>query len=349
MGPLTNQVLGIVFVVVATVTTVLMFYLWGFRFDKERRRSDAPPHLMLLHRILGYVFGAIYLFLMWQMVPRMWRYQIELPARTVAHLVLGMAIGALLFVKVIVVRFFKHLEGTLAPALGTLLFVASVLLIGLAIPFSLRESLLRREALRGAAFTSERMERVRTLLPLAGITDPDEVARLSSPEGLVSGRRILMSKCVQCHDLRTVLARPRTPDSWRQTVRRMAERSTVLSPITEMDQQEVTAYLIAISPTLQRTVELQRRLRQAAAASQQAVMAASDMPVAYDPIAAEQLFRTRCSQCHDPFRVAQRPPGSAEEAAQLVARMVGNGLFGTEEELAQIIRYITQTFVPAPD
>lgn len=341
---LINQGLGLAFVAVSAASTVLMFYLWGFPWDKDRLRSAAPPGLVRLHRTLGWVFVGIYLVMLWQMVPRMWRYQIELPPRTVAHLVLGMSIGAILFVKILVVRFFKHLEGTLVPALGTALFVASVLLVGLALPFSLRESLLQREAISGEAFAADRLERVRSLLPLAGVTDSAERQRLATPEGLIAGRAVLTSKCVQCHDLRTVLARPRTPDAWRQTVARMAERSTVLNPITDRDQREVTAYLIAASPTLQRTVELQRALRQEEQAAQMAVQQASEMDFAYDPAAAEQVFRSKCAQCHDPYRVAQRPPASPGEAEALVVRMVGNGLVATDEELAQIIRYVTDRF-----
>jgi len=37
---------------------------------------------MLLHRLLGYGYLAIYVYLMWQMLPRMWSYQVQLPAPT---------------------------------------------------------------------------------------------------------------------------------------------------------------------------------------------------------------------------------------------------------------------------
>lgn len=230
MGTLSNQTLGVLFLATSTASTVLMYYLWGFPFDKERLKSEAPRSLMLLHRMLGYVYVAIYIYLMWQMVPRMWSYQVELPARTVAHLTAGLTIGALLLAKVAVVRFFKHLESALVPALGTALFVATVVLIGLTLPFSLRETLLQRAALRGEVFSQERLDRVRRLLPITGLDDKATLARLATTEGLMSGRAILRTKCVQCHDLRTILARPRTPDGWRQTVRRMAQRSTVLKP-----------------------------------------------------------------------------------------------------------------------
>jgi hypothetical protein len=78
---------------------------------------------MNLRRLMGYVFVLIYVYLMWDMVPRLWTYQIELPTRTVVHLALGIAIGAILIIKVLVVRYFKHMESTLAPFLGTSLLI----------------------------------------------------------------------------------------------------------------------------------------------------------------------------------------------------------------------------------
>ncbi len=208
-----------------------------------------------------YVAVYVYVYFMWQMVPRLWTYQIELPARTVVHLSLGMAIGAVLIVKVLVVRFFKHLEGTLVPFLGTILFIfCTVLLVGLTLLVALRETLLRRAALNSDAFGEERTQRVRSVLPLAGITDPEQLDALATPTALMEGQEVLQEKCTQCHDLRTALAQPRTPAAWRQTVARMADRSTVLNPISESEQLRVAAYLIAISPTPQRTLEQRRRL-----------------------------------------------------------------------------------------
>jgi NADH:ubiquinone oxidoreductase subunit 6 (subunit J) len=74
-----TQTLGVVFVVVGAVATFLMFHLWGYPFDKEELKSEAPATSMLLHRALGYLSLVIYVYLMWQMVPRMWTYQIGVP------------------------------------------------------------------------------------------------------------------------------------------------------------------------------------------------------------------------------------------------------------------------------
>ena len=43
---------------------------------------------------MGYAYLTIYVVLMVQMIPRLWQYQVELPARTVVHLSMGGLIGA---------------------------------------------------------------------------------------------------------------------------------------------------------------------------------------------------------------------------------------------------------------
>ncbi len=112
LSTLGNSLLGLMFVSLAATLTFLMFYVWKFPFDHEKSKSFAPPLAITFHRLLGYLFVVIYVYIMWNMVPRLWSYQIELPARTVVHLVLGILIGALLITKIVIVRFFKHIEAT---------------------------------------------------------------------------------------------------------------------------------------------------------------------------------------------------------------------------------------------
>lgn len=356
MSPFFNSVVGIGFLVVGIAATFLMYHLWGYPFDKQKFKSAAPPRLMLVHRCLGYLYVAIYVYFLTQMVPRLWHYQIEFPARTVAHLSFGMLIGAILVVKIVIVRFFKHLESELIPLLGTALLICTVLLIGLSVPFALRELQLRRMTAGGAIFGSQSVARVRTLLPLAGIVDEAAIQRLASADGLRSGRDVLMNKCIYCHDLRTVLAKPRTPKNWRQTIQRMADRSTIFNPISESEQWQSTAYLIAISPELQRGVRQRREQARQADKSRRAVEAvahateplsrpASGPENAYDTAAAKQFFEVQCTQCHSLPNFEQSPVDSAEDVRKLVARMVDNGLETSDAGLAQIVRYITETYV----
>lgn len=352
MGAIGNQVLGVIFLAVAVAQVLIAFYAWGFPYDHEKHRSEAPKPIVWTHRLLGYLYIAIYIYLMSKMVPRMWTYQIELPARTVAHLILGISIGGLLLVKLSIVRFFRYLEDKLVPFLGVLLFVCTLILVGLALPFTFREAYLSQAALQGDMLNAERLERVREQLPKTGLDDKNALEELASASGILAGRRVLINKCTQCHDLRTALARPRTPESWRQTVRRMANRSTILNPISDTEQWQVTAYLIAISPTLQRTLRMKRDLDEQAAESQQAVMSVGQAMQAqgmamtgdFDLDAARGLFETRCSQCHSPVLVEAKPPASGDDALQLVTRMVRNGLQATDMELATIVRYLTATY-----
>ena len=70
---------------------------------------------------------------------------------------------------------------------------------------------------------------------------------------------------------------------------------------------------------------------------------------AYDAATAKQLFENKCSQCHATDLVAEAPPGSEDEARELVARMVDEGLEATREELIQIVQYLTESYGKASE
>ncbi len=355
MDTIGNAVLGLVFLTLSFASTFLMYKLWGYPFDHQTLKSSAPRSLMLLHRAIGYVYLAIYIYLMAQMLPRLWSYQVELPARTVAHLILGMSIGVILIAKIAIVRFFKHLESQMVPILGTTLLVCTVVLIGLSVPLAFREHYLSSRSIGGTAFSPENLERVKGLLPQAGFAEGVRVEEISSVDALRTGRRVLLQQCVQCHDLRTILIRPKTPDKWRETVERMAERSVLADPIGEREQLYVTAYLVAISPELQKSVLTKRQdemQTQQAKAAIQLVSAAikteqtsvEEIGKTFDMAATKELFEATCSQCHALSNIEKSPPTNEESATSLVDRMIDNGLNVTEEEFEQIVFYLTKTY-----
>jgi mono/diheme cytochrome c family protein len=308
--------------------------------------NAAPPanRAILAHRIFGYAFLAIYIVLMIQMVPRLWTYQIEFPARTVVHISLGMAMGVVLMLKIAVVRFFRRLDQSLVPPLGTCLLVASVVLIGISVPSAFREAFAT-----GRLLNEDNRQRVQMLLEQTGL-DQLECARLTTPDALRLGQRILRRECIGCHDLRTVLAKPRTPENWRQTVKRMADRTTMLNPLEENEQLLVTAYLVALSPDLQRSARQLRQERDRREQSQQAAASVGDETAnrtVYDPVAAGQLYESLCSQCHGTDLVDESPPTTEEEVRQLVSRMVDEGLEATQTELEQVVRYLSESYAQA--
>jgi cytochrome c5 len=296
--------------------------------------------------VFGYVFLLIYVLLLVQMIPRLWTYQIEFPARSVIHIVLGMGVGTILVLKIAIVRFFPRLDHGLVPMLGSSILVGSVVLIGISVPAAFREAMATARL-----FTEENRRRVRLLLVQ---TELDEAARqrLSSTESLRAGQRILRQDCIACHDLRTVLAKPRTPQNWRQTVARMADRTTLFNPLDEEKQWQVTAYLVALSPQLQRSVRQlrdERDLRRQSAQAAATVAGNGALSAAYDAAKAKDLFEAKCSQCHMTSVVAASPPASQDAARKLVAMMVEEGLEANQEELSTIVRYLTETYAKSPE
>jgi hypothetical protein len=128
----------------------------------------------------------------------------------------------------------------------------------------------------------------------------------------------------------------------------MADRTTILDPLEENEQLQVTAYLVALSPDLQKSARQLRKEQDRRDQSRQAaatVTTKEPAVITYDEASARQLFERKCSQCHEATLVDDSPPGSAGEARELVAWMVDEGLEATEEELALIIRFLTESYV----
>jgi len=352
MDSSTSAIFGLVFLGLGNAAVFLMYKLWGYPFNHETRTSSAPKSLMLIHRTIGYAYAALYVFMMWHMVPRLWNYQVELPPRTVAHLMLGITIGVLLLIKITILRFFRHFEETM-PYLGSMLLICTYLLIGLSVPFTLRERALRTgRHVGGNVYSDASIERVSTLLKTAGLPPEAPLDKLASKRKLRQGRVVLLSQCVQCHDLRTILARPRTPPDWVRTVERMAIKPIIGMPIDEEDQWTVSTYLIAITPDLQISAKRQRQRQLEVSRTQTALQTAfttstseASEETSYSPEAAEELFSDVCSQCHELSEVDNAPPTSEEETQDLIVRMIENGLYIEKDDIEIIARYLNETYV----
>ena len=247
--------LGILFVVLGIAAVVLQAWLWNPKYwDPVAKKSHAPPFWMGVHRAVGYGYAAIYVVMMVEMVPRLWEYQIELPARTVMHATAAISIGVILVTKIAILRFFRHFEEAM-PALGLALLVCTVVLATLSLPFALRAHG------SDAAFTDENRERVRTILSRLELARDGEVRtaeELSTRDALYRGREVVMQRCSTCHDLRTVLVQPRTGSGWLSLNRRMQNKPTLGLPLTDDEVLFATAYLIAITPQLREDVRARR-------------------------------------------------------------------------------------------
>ncbi len=345
-----SAIFGLVFLGLANASVFLMFKLWGYPFDKETKTSAAPRSLMLLHRCLGYAFALLYIFMMWHMVPRLWNYQVELPPRTVAHLMLGITIGVLILVKISILRFFRHFEESM-PYIGVALLICTYLLIGLSVPFTLRETVLRTQT---RAFSEEGIARTRQLIETAGLPPEAPLDLLASKRMLRAGQHVLQRKCVICHDLRTILAKPRTPPDWVKLVNRMAIKPVIGEPITTDEEWRVSTYLIAITPDIKNAVKQQRveqmRTDESKAAAEIAASVMTDetdivTADTYNAVKAKALFEEKCSQCHPYQDVMEYPPTSKEETTEVINRMIDIGLYLEEKEFELIARYINENIL----
>jgi mono/diheme cytochrome c family protein len=322
MNAAINSILGTLFLLLAFGTVFLMYKLWGYPFDKAKRQSAAPPGLMRLHRVMGIAYLLIYIVLMTQMVPRLWTYQVEFPARTVMHIVMGIMIGTILLVKLSILRWFRHFEEWM-PALGTGLLICTILLSSLSIPFA-----VRAQSLDGSAFRADTLERLKRVLPDAGFPNGTKLEGLVTLSSLRTGQQEMLGQCTGCHDLRTVLIRPRPPSEWVQLITRMAEKPNPQGIITLEQQHRIATYLVAITPELQ--VSAQRK-REAA------------IPDASSVTDAKALFENACAQCHE-LTLIDAHDFRTDPPQTLVGRMVTNGLKLGVSELEAVTQHIAQVY-----
>jgi mono/diheme cytochrome c family protein len=237
-----TAIVGIAFVALGVAAALLMLHLWGYPFDEKTQTSSAPKSLELLHRALGYAYAITYVIIMVRMVPRLWLWPEELPARSIAHAVLGVAIGAVLLTKILVIRFFPYFRRYLH-VFGISLLVLTLTALALPLAFAVREWHLARANGSASARTAAEA-RLATVPDIAA-----EAARLASADGLAAGREAFLRDCMQCHDTRAALQAPRTAAEWLRTTARMAEKSAA-SPdyraIRREDAVAIAAYLTNI-------------------------------------------------------------------------------------------------------
>ena len=341
-----SAVLGVAFAILGTATVGLMFHLWGYPFDKATRTSAAPRSLMRVHRVLGYLFVGLYVFMMIQMVPRLLRYQVEFPARTVVHMMLGITIGFLLIVKISIIRWFRHLEEWM-PYLGTGMLLSTYLLIGMSVPFSFRERQLRARALGGDAASAASLLRLVRILPEAGLPKEAPLSELATAKGVLEGREVLLTQCVHCHDLKTIFVRPRPPKDWVDVVGRMADKPVFDDEMTSRQQWAVATYLIAISPDLQlaaKKARAQKVQANDARATVAMVMEAPAGPAPVDLAAVKPLFDAKCTECHDLDDMTKHKWQGEDDVKEVLTRMVDNGLEASPRELDALKRYVLAVY-----
>ncbi len=307
MSTTSSMWLGIAFVVLAIAAVLLQAWLWRPEYwDAATKKSHAPRLWMNVHRAVGYAYAGIYVAMMIEMVPRLWEYQIELPARTVVHAAMAITIGVLLLVKIAVLRFFRWFEEAM-PLLGLGILVCTIVLATFSVPFALRA--------HGSdeAFSGANRRRVRTILERLELGEGASADELAREDSLRRGREVVVQRCATCHDLRTVLAEPRTGAGWLSTSRRMQEKPTIHRPLSDDEVLYATAYLVAITPALQQSARMRREEELAREEAARAVRAEAPLASATEPALADAGTETAVD-------AGVAPPPPIDGGAPAVAR-----------------------------
>jgi hypothetical protein len=211
--------LGVAMGTIAVVNASLMAWLWRFPMkpDPSGRNPDgvstAPRAGVLLHRGLGYVFILLYAALLFEMLPRAWEFRVATPT-SILHAILGVLIGALLTLKIAVIRRF-HALGVRLPWIGGTLAVTTLITAALGV-----------------------VPAWRVVQPLAQLT----------PE-LARGRDVVSNKCNQCHGASTIASEREDARKWNRITREMQRFSRRIpgkDPITDEERIAAAFYLSSI-------------------------------------------------------------------------------------------------------
>jgi ferredoxin-NADP reductase len=203
--------LGFTFVVIGAINVWLVL-----QASARVRNAKANARLIAAHRIGGYLFVALFCVMGYFMVARLGDAAGGAQPGTMIHLTLAMVLSPLLFVKVLVARYYKSYYSFLMP-IGLVIFVGSFVLIGITVGPSLAHP--------------ARMQTV----SLEAIDLPPAAIDLNMAAATMEKR------CSKCHNLDRIAGARKDARGWLATVSRM--RALPDSGISEEDARIIVSYL----------------------------------------------------------------------------------------------------------
>ena len=202
---------GVTFVAIGAINVWLIL-----QASAQVKNAKASAPLIAAHRIGGYIFIALFLVMAYFMVARLGDVSGGPSTSTVIHLTLAMVLSPLLFVKVLIARYYKSYHSFLMP-IGLLIFVLSFVLIGIAAG----PSLAHRARMQTVSLTS-------IDLPPAAID-------------LNMAAKKMENRCSKCHSLDRIAGAHKDARGWLTTVNRM--RDLPDSGISAEDSRIIVSYL----------------------------------------------------------------------------------------------------------
>src|SRR5579863_7795406 len=203
--------LGVAFVIIGAVNVWLIL-----QASARIRDARGSSQLIGAHRIGGYLFIALFCVMGYFMLARLGDAGGGAPPGTMLHITLAMVLSPLLFVKVLVARYYKSYHSFLTP-IGLTIFVLSFVLIGITAGPSLAHH--------------ARMQTV----SLSAIDLPPAAIDINMAASTMERR------CSKCHNLDRIVGARKDAKGWLATVKRM--KALPNSGISEEDSRIIISYL----------------------------------------------------------------------------------------------------------
>lgn len=197
--------LGLTFVLIGGLNVWLVLEAWS-----RMKTAKASSRMLALHRVGGYLFIALYCVMAYFMVARLGTDGGDASPTVTVHLVLALILSPLLFIKVLIARYYKNQHSLLLP-IGLTIFVLAFVLI--------------------ASTTGPYLARAARPPAQAGLIDLDDASVL------------MQKRCSKCHTLDRIAGARKDTAGWTATVNRM--RAMAGAGISEADAQTIVSFLTA--------------------------------------------------------------------------------------------------------
>lgn len=197
MNASVNSYLTVIFLVCGIASTFIMLEMRGAPKDRSSNSK-----LILLHKICGWLFTAIFLALIVVMIEKVSAYQEEVSPRIALHIAFALLLTAVLSIKIITARLY--------PRLSMYLLAFGPLGLGLALAISGL----------GAGYYFLHSKDIKYV----SLTEFDSAVL---DENL--GRQVIHRRCNKCHSLERVYRAFKSEEGWTATINRMVERDPSIS------------------------------------------------------------------------------------------------------------------------
>jgi ferredoxin-NADP reductase/mono/diheme cytochrome c family protein/uncharacterized protein YjeT (DUF2065 family) len=201
----TSVALGLTFVLIGGLNVWLVLEAWS-----RMKTAKTSSRMLALHRVGGYLFIALYCVMAYFMVGRLGTDGADPSPTVTVHLVLALIMSPLLFIKVLIARYYRNQHSLLLP-IGLAIFVLAFVLI--------------------ASTTGPSLARATRPPAQAGLIDLNDASVL------------MQKRCSKCHTLDRIAGARKDAAGWTATVNRM--RAMAGAGISEADAQTIVSFLTA--------------------------------------------------------------------------------------------------------